>query len=135
MNSKSINDPGSPDNFYRSNAKQFFNRTVNADMSDTREVFLKYVTSGKKVLDAGCGSGRDALAFKDAGFNVSAFDASPELVRMARDFTGLDVEQKLFSGVKEVDLYDGNAIKSKGCLFASLKKRGFEAVANIYDQT
>jgi ubiquinone/menaquinone biosynthesis C-methylase UbiE len=39
---------------------------------------------GARVIDLGCGTGEDALHFSKAGVRVSAFDASPEMVRVAR---------------------------------------------------
>src|SRR3712207_7267921 len=42
--------------------------------------FLRRVRPGGRILDAGCGTGRDALAFVQRGFEVVAFDASAEMV-------------------------------------------------------
>lgn len=53
------------------------------DMGPLYEPFLALVRSGGRVLDAGCGSGRDACAFSRRGFAVTAFHASPELARLA----------------------------------------------------
>jgi ubiquinone/menaquinone biosynthesis C-methylase UbiE len=41
--------------------------------------------SGDTVLDLGCGTGDDALHFTRAGINVVGIDASPEMVRIARE--------------------------------------------------
>lgn len=60
--------------YYNENAESFFNGTVNADMSLWRDKFESYVANGGRVLDAGCGSGRDSKAFKQHGFSVVAFD-------------------------------------------------------------
>lgn len=40
---------------------------------------------GQSVLDLGCGTGEDALRLMQAGLRVHAIDASPEMVRVARD--------------------------------------------------
>jgi ubiquinone/menaquinone biosynthesis C-methylase UbiE len=40
--------------------------------------------AGQNVLDLGCGTGEDALHLERAGIHVSAFDASFEMVRIAR---------------------------------------------------
>jgi ubiquinone/menaquinone biosynthesis C-methylase UbiE len=40
---------------------------------------------GARVLDLGCGTGEDALHLTRAEVAVSAFDASPEMVRVARE--------------------------------------------------
>ena len=41
--------------YYNKNAEAFFEGTVNADMSLWRDKFEKYVTTGGRILDAGCG--------------------------------------------------------------------------------
>ncbi len=40
---------------------------------------------GHKVLDLGCGTGEDALRLAARGVRVTAIDASPEMVRVARE--------------------------------------------------
>lgn len=52
-------------------------------MSDTHQKFLLYVPSDAKILDAGCGVGRDAKAFQDLGHEVAAFDASIGMVKQS----------------------------------------------------
>jgi ubiquinone/menaquinone biosynthesis C-methylase UbiE len=39
---------------------------------------------GQSVIDLGCGTGEDALTLIQAGLDVRAFDASPEMVKIAR---------------------------------------------------
>jgi SAM-dependent methyltransferase len=46
---------------------------------------------GQTALDLGCGTGEDAVRLIDAGLRVHAIDASPEMVRIARD-RGVDAE-------------------------------------------
>src|SRR5580698_1184558 len=41
--------------------------------------------AGDRVLDLGCGTGEDACGLARAGVNVSALDASPAMVRIARN--------------------------------------------------
>ena len=40
--------------------------------------------AGMRVLDAGCGSGRNLVYFLREGFDVSAVDVSPEAVSRVR---------------------------------------------------
>jgi SAM-dependent methyltransferase len=44
-----------------------------------------------RILDFGCGSGRDSRAFLDLGYKVSALDGSAQLCRIAGELTGLHV--------------------------------------------
>ena len=59
------------------------------------------------ILDAGCGPGRDAKAFAEAGFRVTAFDASAELARLASAYCGFRVAVRRFEDVDEVAQFDG----------------------------
>lgn len=86
--------------FYNKNANSFFNDTVNADLTAIYQQFLPLLTKGAYILDAGCGSGRDAHYFINQGFNVTAFDASEALVLKAREFTGLEVSINTFENFK-----------------------------------
>lgn len=92
--------------FYQDNADEFFEGTVNVDMSNIYQRFTKNLNNNALILDAGCGSGRDTKAFLDMGYNVEAFDASSELVSRASKYTGIEVRNGLFDDVDEVEKYD-----------------------------
>ena len=77
--------------YYNKNADSFFEGSVNADMSEDRSRFLDYVPDGGRILDAGCGSGRDSKAFLDAGYDVVSFDASEEMRKRASEYIGREV--------------------------------------------
>lgn len=72
------------DPYYGRFAPEFFASTVVVDMTPLRQRFLAGLRPQAAILDAGCGSGRDAKAFAEAGFRVSAFDASSALAELAR---------------------------------------------------
>ena len=93
--------------YYNRNTDQFLNDTTNLDMTAHYKKFLNYLDAGAAILDAGCGSGRDALKFKDLGFNVSAFDASIEMVKAAIKLTELKVIQMNFEEISLAQKYDG----------------------------
>lgn len=93
--------------YYNQNADQFFEDTVDVDMTPVYSQFLSHIPNGGHILDAGCGSGRDAKAFKDQGYRVSAFDASPELAKRAAEHTGDPVAVRTFKDVTEELRYDG----------------------------
>lgn len=93
--------------YYDRNSTSFFSSTVNVDMSILHDRFLSTLHPGAQILDAGCGSGRDAKAFLDKGYRVTAFDASEELVRLASEHTSIDVQVRSFRDVKEQSSYDG----------------------------
>lgn len=93
--------------YYDKNARKFYCDTINADMSACRDRFLKWVKHGKKILDAGCGSGRDVLAFLEEGYEVEAFDASMEMCRIASETTGIHVSCLRFEELTGQEQYDG----------------------------
>ncbi len=77
--------------YYNRNADKYFNNTVNVDMSECCDRFLKYVVPGGKIIDIGAGSGRDIKYFKDRGYTVDGIDASEEMCRLASSYAGVDV--------------------------------------------
>jgi SAM-dependent methyltransferase len=93
--------------FYDRNAEAFFSGTVSLDVEAIRARFLAFVPVGGRILDAGCGSGRDALAFHRAGYDVRAFDGSHEMVRLAREHTGLPVQLRTFDDLDLGCCFDG----------------------------
>jgi 2-polyprenyl-3-methyl-5-hydroxy-6-metoxy-1,4-benzoquinol methylase len=99
-------DPSSTVGYYNDCAEQFFSSTLRVDMSPIYERFLNGLAPSAIILDAGCGSGRDARAFADLGFTVSAFDASDELAKRASEYCGFAVDVRRFEDVDEVAQYD-----------------------------
>lgn len=93
--------------FYEENAEDFFRRSVGADMAPAYDDFLSRLPPGGRILDAGCGSGRDALAFQKLGFPVTAMEASPKLAELARAHTGLPVQVMTFDQVAWQGAFDG----------------------------
>ena len=93
--------------YYKRNAQQFFESTVAVDMAVLRDRFTALLPAHGAVLDAGCGSGRDAKAFVEQGFQVEAFDASPELAALASQHSGLPVRVMRFQDLDAVARYDG----------------------------
>lgn len=94
-------------NYYQHNADSFFTATVAVDMSSLYAPFVEVLTPPELILDAGCGSGRDAKAFAEMGYRVEAFDASSEMVARAACYSGLPVRQRSFADISETARYDG----------------------------
>lgn len=140
-------------NYYDENAKEFFDGTVNADMSSHHEKFLELMPENGSILDAGCGSGRDAKIFKDLGYEVTAIDGSLEMCKLASEFSGVDVKHLQFQEISFQNEFDGiwasasllhvssnqlnsvlrnlkNSLKANGVLYASFKYGNFEGERN-----
>jgi len=85
-----------PNNYYNQHAEAFFSDTFQLDMESLYRPFLEKVEMGGCIVDAGCGSGRDVQGFVERGYQVLAFDASQELVALARYNTCLAIQQCTF---------------------------------------
>lgn len=93
--------------YYAANADAFAGSTVNVAFSDVQRRFENLLEPGARVLDFGCGSGRDAKYFQEVGFVVDAVDGSPELCRIASRLTGLPVRCMRFEELDAEAVYDG----------------------------
>ena len=69
--------------YYNKNSEEYFNSTLNVDMTNTYKPFLKLVPKDGKILDLGCGSGRDSMNFMKLGYEVTAVDGAKELAKKA----------------------------------------------------
>ncbi|HHP0285424.1 class I SAM-dependent methyltransferase [Acinetobacter baumannii] len=93
--------------YYNMHSDQFAESTFNVDMESLYHPFLEHLPSTARILDLGCGSGRDSLAFKKKGYEVDACDYSEELVKKAHELTGINVRHQSFYDLDKVERYDG----------------------------
>ncbi len=93
--------------FYEGNAKQYYDGTVNTNMTVLYTPFLTYMPTYASILDAGCGSGRDTLYFASRGYQVTAFDYSPALVKLATKLTGQEVLNLSFQDLVFENQFNG----------------------------
>lgn len=93
--------------YYDSNALSFAADTIDADMSSIQDDFLSLLHSGARILDLGCGTGRDSRYFLSRGFDVTACDGSTRMCEVASANTGLEARHLLFEDLDYVDEFDG----------------------------
>lgn len=93
--------------YYNENAQTFFDGTIELDMHNQYSRFTKFLPTSASILDAGCGSGRDTFNFGEMGYAVEAFDASPELAKLASEYTGQEVNVCTFQTYQSNRQYDG----------------------------
>ena len=93
--------------YYNKNANNYFHSTVNANMPHIYRAYLIHLPPGGKILDAGCGSGRDSLYFLEKGYQVVAFDASVEMVKRSSQLIGQTVMLDTFEEFQWDDVFDG----------------------------
>lgn len=123
--------------YYAKNAQDYVARTQSVDMSNTRKLLTQRLAPGASILDAGCGGGRDALAFQQEGFEVTAFDGCQELAQLASVLLGktaltLRLEEVQFKNQFDavwacgslLHLRHDALVDAMGRLLASLKPTG-----------
>ena len=98
---------GNTINYYNENAKKFIDGTVSVDFRSIQDTFLELLPENAKILDFGCGSGRDTKYFLEHGCRVVAMDGSLELCKAASEYTGITVKHMLFQELNEKERYDG----------------------------
>jgi SAM-dependent methyltransferase len=82
---------------YQATADSFRVGTWDHDVSQNREALVAAMPRRPgKILDLGCGPGRDLLAFQQQGHTVVGLDATPAFVTMAQATVGCEVWQQSF---------------------------------------
>jgi len=78
---------------YNQHANSFWQGTRDHDVSQNRNALLNHLCgSGPfRILDFGCGPGRDLKAFRDLGHEAIGLDGAERFVEMARDYSGCEV--------------------------------------------
>lgn len=93
--------------YYNKNSEEYFNSTLNVDMTNTYKAFLKLVPKGGKILDLGCGSGRDSMNFMKLGYEVTAVDGAKELAKKASVLLGKEVILSTFEELELKEKFHG----------------------------
>jgi len=92
--------------YYNKNTEAFYENTVNAKMNETYDIFEEYLV-GNKILDLGCGSGRDSLYFLNKNYNVAALDVSENLAKKAGELIGKEVIVKDMLDIDYINEFNG----------------------------
>ena len=93
--------------YYNKNSEEYFNSTLNVDMTNTYKAFLKLLPKGGKILDLGCGSGRDSMNFMKLGYEVTAVDGAKELAKRASVLLGKEVIVSTFEELELKEKFHG----------------------------
>ena len=93
--------------YYNKNSEEYFNSTLSVDMTNTYKEFLKLVPEGGKILDLGCGSGRDSMNFMKLGYEVTAVDGAKELAKKASVLLGKEVILSTFEELELKEKFHG----------------------------
>jgi len=140
-------------NYYKENAKQYFDSTLDVDMSYLQNYFLSHLPQEGEILDIGCGSGRDSKFFMAEGYQVLPLEPAEELAKLAEDYLQISVVQEKIADIKYQERFIGawacasllhlpssempqalqkiyTALKAQGILFLSLKYGAKEEFRN-----
>ena len=92
---------------YERTAEEFWQGTRDHDVSQNIAALLQYIEAPApfKLLDLGCGPGRDLKTFRELGHHPTGLEGAARLAAMARAYSGCEVLQQ---SVLELDLPDGH---------------------------
>lgn len=93
--------------YYDRNVDDYIQNTQNLDISNLRNKFLRLIPKGGKILDAGCGPGRDLKLFKAFGYNPTGVDLSKGMVDRARKVCDCPVYQQSLTNLNIDEKFDG----------------------------
>lgn len=139
---------------YNATAEQYAANVAKLFLEQEAGKFLSYLEKGSLILDAGCGSGRDARVFTERGYRVIGIDLSEKLLEIAKknapnaefklmDIADVDFSDESFNGIWNVasllhvpkeeapNVIGGfyRTLKKGGLLYISVKEGEGETVA------
>lgn len=150
---ENLKDVNKTIDYYNKNVDNYCKQTISVDFATTQNEFLNMLPKKSLILDFGCGSGRDSLAFLKQGYNVEAIDGSEKMCKIASQITRINVRKMLFQELNEHEKYDGiwacssilhltrkelrlvmnkmrDALKQDGIVYTSFKYGSFEGERN-----
>jgi len=83
---------------YEQRAVEFWEGTRDHDVSQNIEALLRHLPQATplRILDFGCGPGRDLAAFRALGHQAIGLEGSPRFAAMAREHSGCEVWEQDF---------------------------------------
>jgi len=83
---------------YNARAAEYWRGTRDHDVKQNIEALLRHIrgTPPLRILDFGCGPGRDLIAFRALGHEPIGLEGSPQFAAMAREHSGCEVWEQDF---------------------------------------
>lgn len=98
------------DHYDQEGASAYHERTKKADLSALYKLFMTRVeehSQGRRILDAGCGPGRDSLFFLNQGYDVVSYDGSRSMVDFTSNLLGQSALHLRFNEISFKNEFDG----------------------------
>ncbi|MEP7007559.1 MAG: class I SAM-dependent methyltransferase [Sphingomonas bacterium] len=92
-------------NFYESNAASYSAARPD-EVTPELVTFLPNLMPGSRILELGCGSGRDAAEMERWGFEIDATDGTPAMAALASERLGRTVRVLRFDDLDAQESYD-----------------------------
>lgn len=95
---------------YNDHAESFWEGTKDHDVSQNRDALLEHLGSHPRyrILDFGCGPGRDLKVFSDLGHEAVGLEGAERFVELARQYSGCEVWQQDFLRLQlPAEYFDG----------------------------
>ena len=77
--------------YYGHHYRAYHDATADIDPEPFLGAFVRHLSAGDRILDVGCGSGRDLRWLRRKGMQVTGFERSAGLAGLARRHAGCDV--------------------------------------------
>lgn len=122
-------------NYYEKNANLLINRYESANVSEVQILLLQTFTNKSKLLEIGCGSGRDASFMIRNNYDVIAIDGSHNMIEEAKKIHP-ELSGKLLHKTLPNDLYFNisfDGIYSIATLMHLSKNNLEKTISRIYD--
>jgi SAM-dependent methyltransferase len=98
--------------YYHIHFREYHEKTFSINPDRFLSVFVKMLLPSSRILDVGCGSGRDILWLMKKGFSVTGFEKSPGLASLARKNSGCEIIENDF------ETYDFSTLSVKAVLMS-----------------
>jgi 2-polyprenyl-3-methyl-5-hydroxy-6-metoxy-1,4-benzoquinol methylase len=93
--------------YYQTHADEYAQKTNAADLSSIHQKFSANLLPGARILDLGCGGGRDLKAFVELGFCPVGIDASSALASIASQTSGASTKVQRIEDINYIHEFDG----------------------------
>lgn len=93
--------------YYENVYEEYARFSSSIDMKEQWSAFASKLPYGSKILDLGCGTGRDIKHFLDLGFKVDGLEPSVAMATYTRLRTGVEVFDLAAEQIEFEEEYDG----------------------------